>query len=46
LQKTRNSDAYLVEKIIRKRPSDGMAYVKWLGFSNEFNSWIPESEIY
>jgi hypothetical protein len=43
LQKTKNPGAYLVEKVIRKRP--GMAYVKWLGFSNKFNSWIPETEI-
>jgi ribulose bisphosphate carboxylase small subunit len=43
LQKTKNADTYLVEKVIRKR--SGMVYVKWLGFPSQFNSWIPETDI-
>lgn len=43
LQLVRQPDVYLVEKIIRKR--NGMAYVKWLGFGSEHNSWIPEKDI-
>lgn len=48
LQKTENPDAYLVEKVLRHRKRiDGTreVYVKWLGFSNKHNSWIPETDI-
>lgn len=38
LQKTKVSDIYLVEKILRKKGSK--AYVKWLGISSDQNSWI------
>jgi len=31
-------DTYLVEKVITSR--NGRAFVKWLGFSSEHNSWI------
>ncbi|XP_055307993.1 uncharacterized protein LOC129572102 [Sitodiplosis mosellana] len=43
LQHVRNPDEYLVEKILRKR--NGQVYVKWLGFDDEYNSWIPESDL-
>lgn len=43
LQHVMFPDQYLVEKIIRKK--DGQVYVKWLGFDEEYNSWIPESEL-
>lgn len=43
LQLVENPDVYLVEKIIRRR--NGNAYVKWLGFGPEHNSWISEKEI-
>jgi len=38
LMKTKFPDTYLVEKVIRHR--NGRAFVKWLGFSSEHNSWI------
>lgn len=38
LQRVRHPDAYLVEKVLRKR--GGRSYVKWLGFDNSYNSWI------
>ena len=38
LQKTQNSDIYLIEKMLKRR--DDQSLVKWLGFSNELNSWI------
>lgn len=44
LQRVKHPDVYLVEKIIRKR--DGQAYVKWLGFDTEHNSWIPEKDVF
>lgn len=37
-------DSYLVEKVIRKR--NGQAYVKWLGFSSDYNQWIPEKDVF
>lgn len=43
LQHVRNPNEYLVEKVLRKR--NGQAYVKWLGFGSEFNSWIPEKDL-
>lgn len=43
LQSVKHPDVYLVEKIIRRR--NGQAFVKWLGFSSEHNSWIPEKDI-
>lgn len=43
LQKTKVSDVYLVEKILRKK--DSRAYVKWLGISADQNSWIEMKDI-
>lgn len=40
---TKHPDVYLVEKILKTKGE--MAYVKWLGFSNEHNSWINKNEI-
>lgn len=44
LQSVKHPNVYLVEKVIRKR--NGQAYVKWLGFGAEHNSWIPENDIF
>lgn len=38
LQLTRFPHVYLVEKILRRRGN--RAYVKWLGFDSQYNSWI------
>lgn len=43
LQLVKQPDLYLVEKIIRRR--NGRAYVKWLGFGPEHNSWTLEKDI-
>lgn len=43
LQMAKQSDVYLVEKIIRRQGN--RAYVKWLGFSNDHNSWILAKDI-
>jgi len=38
LQKIKYPDVYLVEKVLRRQGN--RAYVRWLGFGNEHNSWI------
>ena len=48
LQKvTKPDDVYEVEKILKKRGrGKNVQYlVKWLGYPNKFNSWVPASEI-
>ena len=47
LQKTQQ-EIYRIEKVIRKRKrNDGIqeAYVKWYGYNNSFNSWIPLTDL-
>ena len=47
LQKA-NQEVYHIHKVLRKRKRKGgtkEAQVKWKGYSNDFNSWIPESDI-
>lgn len=43
LQKTKYPDIYLIEKIIKRKGNK--YFVKWLGLSNEENSWIDKNEI-
>lgn len=43
MQKTKYPDFYLVEKVLRRRGKK--AFVKWLGFSNEHNSWVDVNAI-
>ena len=44
LQKTKNtSEVYVIEKIIRKNKNK--FFVKWRGYSNEFNSWVDKDDI-
>lgn len=47
LQKTSSPGVYLVEKILRNRKKNNIdqLYVKWLGFPNQFNSWIDKKDI-
>ena len=48
LQKViKSDDVYEVEKILKKRGRGrNVQYlVKWLGYPNKFNSWVPASEI-
>ena len=46
LQKTKQ-ETYRVEKVLRRRTRNGVKeiYVKWKGYNNTFNQWIPESDI-
>ena len=44
LQKTKNtSEVYIIEKIIRKNRNK--YFVKWRGYSNDFNTWIDKNDI-
>ena len=43
LQRVKEPDVYLVEKIVRK--SKGKLLVKWLGFDSTHNSWIDEKAL-
>ena len=43
LQKTKYSDTYLVEKIIRKKGDQ--VFVKWLGFADKYNQWIDAVDV-
>ena len=40
-------DVYRVEKILKRKKVKGknMVLVKWLGYDNKHNSWIPGSNI-
>lgn len=43
MQKTRHPHVYLIHKVLKRK--NGQALVSWLGYSNKYNSWIPESDI-
>ena len=44
LQKTRNTrDEYIIEKILKTNKNK--VYVKWRGYSNNFNSWIDKNSV-
>ena len=38
-------DVFRIEKVIQKDYKKKQALVKWLGYSNDFNSWIPLSSL-
>jgi hypothetical protein len=43
LQKVNDPDAYLVEKILKRKGNQ--LYVKWLGFDTAYNSWINKNSL-
>ena len=44
LQKSKNtSEVYIIEEVIRKNKNK--YFVKWRGYSNEFNSWVDKDDI-
>ena len=38
-------DIFRIDKVIRRDYKKKQALVKWLGYSNDFNSWIPLSSL-
>ena len=38
-------DVFRIEKISRKDHKKKQALVKWKGYSNDFNSWIPFKDL-
>ena len=44
LQLTKNiTDEYIIEKILRTKGNN--IFVKWRGYSNNFNSWIDKNSV-
>lgn len=43
LLKTKHKDTFLVEEVLQTRGSESL--VKWLGFKDKYNSWIPNSQL-
>ena len=43
LQKTKQDDLYTIEKILKTNKDK--IYVKWKGYSNDFNQWVNKSAI-
>lgn len=43
LQKVQHHDAYLVEKILRKKGNK--VFVKWLGLDSKHNSWLNKKDV-
>lgn len=43
IRKTKFPNTFLIERILRKQKNK--MYVKWLGYSNNFNSWININDI-
>ena len=43
----KNDDFYRVQKILHKRKCKGVVeyFIKWKGYPDEFNSWVPESNM-
>ena len=44
---TYKAGAYRVEKVLRRttRDKERQAFVKWEGYGDDFNSWIPEADV-
>ena len=43
LSKTKNTTEYIIEKILKTNKNK--IYVKWRGYSNNFNSWIDKNSV-
>ena len=43
----KRDDIYKVEKTLKRKKVKGkeMVLVKWLGYSNKHNSWIPKESV-
>ena len=45
LQKTDQS-VYRIDRIVRRRLTTKEVLVKWSGYPDKFNSWIPETDMF
>ena len=45
LQKTEETEFYEVEKVLQVDKRKKMALVKWLGWPEKYNSWVPEKDV-
>ena len=47
LQKIKEPTTFKIEKILRRKTvgRKKMVYVKWLGYPDSFNQWIPEEDV-
>ena len=43
MQQIKYADIFLVESVLQRKK--GLVLVKWLGFPDDRNSWIPESDV-
>ena len=48
LQKVREPTEYRIEEVLQRKKVRGrwMNLVKWAGYGDEFNQWIPESDVH
>ena len=44
LQKT-EQEMFRIEKVLKRDKKNGMALVKWRGYSSKFNSWVPVNSL-
>ena len=45
MQLTKYPDVFLVEKVIKRSKKSKLVLVKWLGFPDDRNSWISETDV-
>ena len=45
VQLVKYAHVYLVETIVKHDKKNKRVLVKWLGFSDKHNSWVPESDV-
>ena len=38
-------DVFCIDKVIRRNYKKKQALVKWKGYSDDFNSWIPMEDL-
>eukprot|EP00732_Lithocolla_globosa_P001254 Lithocolla_globosa_v1_NODE_591_length_3661_cov_41.346644.p1 type:complete len:354 gc:universal NODE_591_length_3661_cov_41.346644:876-1937(+) len=45
LQRVAKPETFRIEKIIRRRKNGSEVLVKWLGYPDKFNQWIPAEDV-
>jgi hypothetical protein len=41
----KTGDTFRIEKVIKTDKKNKRLYVKWKGFNDTYNAWIPESNV-